>query len=149
VFDINGDFGGTVDTLDIESFLEFASQFHGRYQMTTVLGRTSWIIKLLLMQMGSANTTFLEFLALANQGNVRTRRPILSGITTEFVDSLADKTLVGLDPRYALEMVSRVGADLTETDKIIRKQLNEVVISEIVGFSVMDPAAAKVLDIST
>jgi hypothetical protein len=91
----------------------------------------------------------LEFLALANQGNVRTRRPILSGITTEFVDSLADKTLVGLDPRYALEMVSRVGADLTETDKIIRKQLNEVVISEIVGFSVMDPAAAKVLDIST
>lgn len=141
--------GGVAGTLDLASFLAFAARFRGRYDLTSVLGQEGPIIDLLLMPMGSANMPFIQFQAMVGGlGTTAPRRPFLTNLTTEIVDDAPTNKLVGLDPRYALEMVSEIGADLTETDKIINKQLNEVVISEVVGFAVMDPDATKILDIA-
>lgn len=141
--------GGAGDgTITAGPFLKWATLFRGRYAMTTLLGQAENVVDLMLMNIGSGNMPFIQYQALANgAGSLRPRRPFLGDLTISIVDSAPTDKLVGLDPRYALEMVSEIGADLTETDKIINKQLNEVVISEVVGFAVMDPDATRVLDL--
>jgi hypothetical protein len=53
--------------------------------------------------------------------------------------------LIGIDKRYAMIGYREVGTDLTETDKIINGQWNEVVISNTIGFQMIFAAARKQL----
>ena len=58
--------------------------------------------------------------------------------------ALGSGTLIGLDKRYALEMVQ--GSDvLVEYDKLIDRQLERAAITSISGFAKLFTDAAKVL----
>lgn len=61
--------------------------------------------------------------------------------------TLASKIL-GVDTQFALERVVEGGAELTETDKIIDGQLNEIVISFVQGYAKIIANAAGVWDYS-
>lgn len=60
-------------------------------------------------------------------------------------DDINANTLIGLDKKYALIAYREVGADLTETNKIINGQWNEIVISNTIGFQTLFAEARKEL----
>jgi hypothetical protein len=51
--------------------------------------------------------------------------------------------LIGIDNRYALIGYREAGTDLTETNKIINGQWNEIVISNTIGFQTLFASARK------
>jgi len=61
-------------------------------------------------------------------------------------DSAPDHEILGVDPRYALIGYREAGTDLTETQKIIDGQWDEIVLSSTVGFSTVFRSAAKKLN---
>lgn len=61
--------------------------------------------------------------------------------------ALTDK-LLGIDKRFSLEQVTERGSYLTETDKLIDGQWNEIAISLVTGFSKIIADSAQVWDYS-
>jgi hypothetical protein len=60
--------------------------------------------------------------------------------------AVADGTIIGLDNRYALELV-QAGDVLVEYDKLIDRQLERAAITSISGFGKICADAAKVLNV--
>ena len=60
--------------------------------------------------------------------------------------AVADGVIIGLDNRYALELV-RAGDVLVEYDKLIDRQLERAAITSISGFGKICDGAAKVLNV--
>lgn len=121
-------------------------------KLTTVVGRLNEILQVLVLQM--PNIDPLALLALLQQGNQAARSgmgaaggdagasgglsiavPIFGTMTRLVYHPWAPGgVLVGLDKRFAVEQLIEANSSLTETDKDIRTQLNEIVISQVVGF---------------
>ena len=59
---------------------------------------------------------------------------------------LPEGTCIGLDKRFALEMVQ--GSDvMVEYDKLIDRQLERAAITTIAGFAKVFPEASRVLEV--
>ncbi len=58
--------------------------------------------------------------------------------------SLGDSQLIAVAKNAALELVKESGAELIETDKVIDKQLEKTVISQVLGFSRIFTDAAQI-----
>ena len=66
------------------------------------------------------------------------------GVTLRKASAVAADTLIGVDRSAALEMVREAGSQLTESDKIIDKQLARTVISQVAGFAKIYTNASRV-----
>ena len=65
-----------------------------------------------------------------------------------FLASAPSNVLVGINRQTALEMVTEIGSNLTETDKIIQNQFNVITVSETVGFGIMFTQAIETLTLN-
>lgn len=63
-------------------------------------------------------------------------------------DSIGNTKLAGVDNRFSLEKLTEKGGSITETDKIINGQWNEIVFSNYIGFSKMYAEATRVLTVN-
>lgn len=61
-------------------------------------------------------------------------------------ESVPASTIIGLDRRFALQEVYETGV-MTESERLIRRQIEGTAISEVAGFAKVITAASKVLDI--
>ncbi len=61
-------------------------------------------------------------------------------------ESVASHRIIGLDRRFALQEVYETGV-LTESERLIRRQIEGTAISEVAGFAKVIAGACKVLDI--
>jgi hypothetical protein len=135
-------------TLTLKGFLAWKMQWANPYLCNVVIAEEAPSLQVLLLNMGSANVPFLSIAGAFGFGGVAPINSGLGPVQLGWTTAAPTLKLVGIDNRFALEMVTETGASLTETDKIISKQLNEIVISESVGFCVFDAAANKTLDIN-
>ena len=139
VFTVGTDpIGGTAGTLTYDELVDFWSQFDP-YEMNTLLVSGDVMLSLLKMEEFQNPMTGLNF-----QGTGKLTTPL--GATLLRTSALADGTMIGLDKRYALEMVQ--GSDvLVEYDKLIDRQLERAAITSISGFAKLFTDAAKVLEL--
>lgn len=131
--------------LTLKAYLAFRMQWSNPYAMTVMFGRTTEVLQCLMLNTGSANASFLSLIGNFGIGGFS---PINNGLAQAgigWTNDVPASRLVGLDSRFGLEMAMEVGASLTETDRIIRQQFNEIVMTEVVGFNVFDQNANKVL----
>lgn len=138
--------GGTADQIDAEPLLDFLLLFEDPYRPTVVVGQREGIVELLTVDLGSANLPL--FMGMLNpdwMGGLTMPEPIMP-FAVYARSYLPTKKLVAVDGTKALEMVFEVGADLTETDKIIKSQVDVIVMTEAVGFCVLDQRATRILD---
>lgn len=63
-------------------------------------------------------------------------------------DSVPAKNIIALDGKAAIEEVYEKGASIVEYDKVINKQFETAVISEVVGYAIMFRDAAKMLKLA-
>ena len=129
---------GTRGTLGYDQLVEFWGQFDP-YTMNTILCSTATMMKLLKVPELQNPPTGLTF-----QGTGKLTSPL--GAQLYRTSAVADGVIIGLDNRYALELV-RAGDVLVEYDKLIDRQLERAAITSISGFGKICDGAACVLNV--
>ena len=129
---------GTEGTLGYDQLVEFWGQFDP-YTMNTLLCSTATMTQLLKVPELQNPMTGLNF-----QGTGKLTTPL--GAQLHRTGAVADGVIIGLDNRYALELI-RAGDVLVEYDKLIDRQLERAAISAISGFGKICDGAAKVLNV--
>ncbi len=129
---------GTPGTLTYDQLVEFWAQFDP-YTMNTIICNNNTLTKLLKISELQNPLTGLNF-----QGTGKVGTPL--GAQVCRTSTVSDDVIIGLDNRYALEMV-RAGDVLVEYDKLIDQQLERAAISVICGFGKICDGASAVLNI--
>ena len=129
---------GTAGTLTYDQMVEFWGKFDP-YTMNTILCSTDTMTKLLKIPELQNPMTGLNF-----QGTGKVGTPL--GAQIHRTSAVADGKSIGLDNRYALELV-RAGDVLVEYDKLIDRQLERAAITSISGFGKICDGAAAVLNV--
>ena len=129
---------GTSGTLTYDQLVEFWGQFDP-FTMNTILCSTGTMTRLLKVPELQNPMTGLNF-----QGTGKMSTPL--GAQLHRTSAVADGMIIGLDNRYALELV-RAGDVLVEYDKLIDRQLERAAITSISGFGKICDGAAKVLNV--
>ena len=129
---------GTAGSLGYDQMVEFWGQFDP-YTMNTILCSTGTMTKLLKIPELQNPMTGLNF-----QGTGKLTTPL--GAQLHRTSAVADGKIIGLDNRYALELV-RAGDVLVEYDKLIDRQLERAAITSISGFGKICDGAACVLNV--
>lgn len=138
----------TVNELSLKGWLNFRLQFAPPYSPTTALMRAEEALQLILLNTGSANIP----LQGANFNGVGSQltpiNPTADSIRYGWTSEAPDNKIVLFDKRFALEHVTEIGGDITETERFITNQTEVMIMSEISAFAVLDAAATKVLDLA-
>ena len=130
--------GGEEGSLTYDDLVDFWAQFDP-YEMNTLLVSGDVMRQMLKMTELQNPLTGLNF-----QGTGTLDTPL--GAKLLRTSALESGTLIGLDRRYALEMVQ--GSDvLVEYDKLIDRQLERAAITTISGFAKLFQGAARVLEL--
>ena len=129
---------GTRGTLGYDQLVEFWGQFDP-YTMNTMLCSTATMTNLLKIPELQNPLTGLNF-----QGTGKLASPL--GAQLHRTSAVADGVIIGLDNRYALELV-RSGDVLVEYDKLIDRQLERAAITSISGFGKICDGASCVLNV--
>ena len=129
---------GTKGTLGYDQMVEFWSKFDP-YTMNTILCSGNTMTKMLKVPELQNPLTGLNF-----QGTGKLTTPL--GAQLHRTGAVADGVIIGLDKRYALELV-RAGDVMVEYDKLIDRQLERAAITSISGFGKICDGAAAVLNV--
>ncbi len=129
---------GTAGTLGYDQMVEFWGQFDP-YTMNTILCSTGTMTQMLKIPELQNPLTGLNF-----QGTGKLTTPL--GAQLHRTSAVGDGIIIGLDNRYALELV-RAGDVLVEYDKLIDRQLERAAITSISGFGKICDGAAAVLNV--
>ena len=128
----------TTGTLTYDDLVDFWAKFDP-YEMNALLVSGDVLVSMLKLTEFQNPLTGLNF-----QGTGRLTTPL--GATLLRTSVLPEGTAVGLDKRFALEMVQ--GSDVTvEYDKLIDRQLERAAITAISGFAKVFPEASRVLEV--
>lgn len=127
---------GTKGNLSYDALVEFWAQFNP-YEMNAMIAPSDAFIKLLKLEELQNPLTGLNF-----QGTGKLENPL--GAQLLRCDGVGAGTIIGLDRRYALEMV-QAGDVTVEYDKLIDRQLERAAITSISGFGKIMDGAAHVL----
>ena len=129
---------GESGTLTYANLLEFWSQF-GQYSLNTLMVPSGVMLKLLSMPEFQNPLAGLNFQGTGEPGN-----PL--GCKLIRTDAVAAGTIIGMDKRYALEMVE--GSDVqVEYDRLIDRQMERAAITSISGFAKLYTDASKILTV--
>ena len=129
---------GTKGTLGYDQMVEFWGKFDP-FTMNTILCSSATMTKMLKIPELQNPMTGLNF-----QGTGKFATPL--GANLHRTSAVADNVIIGLDNRYALELV-RAGDVLVEYDKLIDQQLERAAITSISGFGKICDGAAAVLNV--
>jgi hypothetical protein len=147
-WDLNGDFGGTLGTLDLASWIKYKLKFVQPYTLTTALMTEATALQLLMLNAGSAN---IPLASLNLGGMVQNLSPINStsdNVRYGWTAEAPALTIVGFDRRFALEQVVEIGSSISEMDRFITNQTQVMTMTEVNGFAILDSGAIKLLDIN-
>ncbi|MBI1389268.1 MAG: phage major capsid protein [bacterium] len=133
---MNTDVSGTLDYDDIA---EFALSFDP-YELNVLVCNAATALKLL-------NVTEIKDPAISREFQVEGQSIRLFGAELLVDDSVAANQIVGLDNRFALQEVYETGV-LTESERLIRRQIEGTAISETAGFAKAISAASRVLNVT-
>ena len=129
---------GTAGELEYDQLVEFWGQFDP-YTMNGMIMSSGMMTRLLKIPELQNPLPGLNF-----QGTGILATPL--GAQLHRTSTVDDDTIIGIDSRYALELV-RAGDVLVEYDKLIARQLERAAITAICGFGKICDGAAKVLTV--
>lgn len=147
-WDLNGDFGGTLQTLDVNSWLWFKKKFVQPYMLTTALMTEAISLDLEQLNIGSANLLLNVNPQIPGAGSLRAINATADGIRYGWTSDVGTWQILALDARLALEQVVEIGGNISETERFITNQTQVMTMTEVMGFSILDSNAVKILDLN-
>lgn len=130
----------TAGNLTYKAWLRFQMKPYP-YQINTVVAGEAEMLSILTLQFPNLNPSML--LAMLEQmkgnagpmgGTVSLNANLFGAVNLVYFPLAPSNVLLGLNKSQALEMVTEIGGNITETDKIIDRQLNVVTLTEVVAF---------------
>lgn len=120
------------------------------YKMTSIIGGIDELIELLTID--APNIDPLKLIQMLKFGNTvqggNMAQNIFNDYRIIYLPDATASTLLGFDKNYSLEMVVEIGSDITETQRLIANQWEEIVISEVNGFGVFLKEARRLLTLN-
>lgn len=147
-YQLNADLGGVVaNGLDYTSWMKWLMAFYP-YNCRVIIGGQDELLNILTLQMPNINP--LTLLALLQSGQpvdmrVQLAQDIFNTVTLIYLpDAGTDyaNKLIGVDNRYALEMITEVGSDISESERFVLNQTSVLTVSENNAFATMFPRLA-------
>jgi hypothetical protein len=141
--------GVATDALSYAGWLKYMFKFYP-YKMSTIIGGEAELIELLTVNAPNIDPLkliqMLKFGGTAQGGTMA--QNIFNDYRIVFLPDATANVLLGFDRRYGMEMVTEVGSDITETQRIISSQWEEIVISEVNGFGIFLPLSRRTLTLN-
>jgi hypothetical protein len=139
----------TAGTLDLKSWLAFEMEFGEEASiMTTALMQKAVALQLRLLQMPTANVPIATVPLGAAINNLTPINTTLNGIRFGWTSEAPALKVVAFDRRRAIERFVETGSSITEMERIISNQTEVIYMTEVEGYGVIDPDAAKILDVN-
>jgi len=144
------DSAATSKSVTLKGWLLWKMLFANPYMLTTAIAQSGDAYKLLSLNTGSGNVPLVTIAQSSGFGGFQ---QINQGLADNVAlgwrtDAPTDK-IVGIDRRFAIERVTEAGASLTEVARWVEKQTQILVMTEVEGYAVMDPAATRTLTLET
>ncbi|MGE0131870.1 MAG: hypothetical protein AB7U82_27620 [Blastocatellales bacterium] len=138
----------TANNLTEIAWLTFKAKFKNPYMMDTVLGQEGPIIKLQVLDLGTANIPHV-FLPAGTFGSLRPINPQLGGGQSYGItDGAPASKLLGFDTRMGIEQITEVGATIQEVQRFIANQTEALTMTETEGYRVIDQNSHKILNLA-
>ena len=134
----SGVISGTAGSLEYNQLVEFWGTFNP-YELNTLVCSPATMTAMLKIRELQNPLTGLNF-----QGTGKVGTPL--GASVLPTGAVPDGQIIGLDRRYALELVQAGGVNV-EYDKLIDRQLERAAITTITGFGKICTDASKVLEV--
>lgn len=146
----HADIGGVVaDGIAWDNWLKFRLKFYPYVGSTAIVDATQ-LMKVIGIQYPATDPLAL-LSAIMGGGQIGGGATLAQNIFSKPMNlvhlpsaTIANKVLV-IDPRYALEQVTEIGADIVETDRMIKTQFETIVLSQVTGFATLFPDVVKTL----
>lgn len=135
----------TASNLTIKAWLAYKMKFANPYALTTVLTQNDVALKLMLLNMGSANVP----LATSSFGGFSQINPGLrDNVALGWTAQAPANKIVGIDTRMAIEHIVEVGADIREIERWTTRQVETLTMTEVNGFAVFDQKATIIMNLA-
>lgn len=140
------DSGTTASNLTLKAWLALKMKLANPYMATTALANDAIALALMMLNTGSGNVPLVQVAQPSGFGyfsqiNSGLRDNVQLGWTSA---APANKVVV-FDQRFALEMVTEIGGNISEVEKFVTRQTQALTLTEMVGWAIMDPNATKIL----
>jgi hypothetical protein len=143
------DGAASAGTLTLKGWLGFKLKFVNPYILATALVQEAVALQLLLLSTGTANVPIAVYNAANGISGFTPINPGLrDGTALGWTADAPTLKIIGADTRTAIERVYELNADITEVERYITTQQQDLVMTEVEGYDVADPAAIKLLDIN-
>jgi len=139
----------TPPTPTIKAWLAFKMKFQNPFMATHIFGNEDVILKLMMLNMGSANVPLQNGGTLfAAQQFQPINQGLSDGVRAGWLASVPANKVLAIDKRVALERIFEIGSTIREVDKWIREQKESLVMTETEGYAVNEPLAVKTLNLA-
>lgn len=139
----------TANNLTLIAWLNYLLQFPNPYTLTTALANNNVVLKVMTLNVGTANTMLAQVQGLLGVGTITPINPEFSGAVRigATADAPANK-IVGIDKRFAVQRWIEAGSDIQETVRWIQRQVQFLALTETEGYGIIDANASKVLNLA-
>lgn len=143
------DTGTVAGTLTVKGWLAFKMKFANPYSVDTILAQEDVALKVMMLNMGSANVPLVTVAGVSGFGGFTQINPGLrDNVALGWGSAFPANKIVGVDTRMALEQVIEIGADIREIERWTTRQVEVLTMTEVNGFAVFDASATKVLNLA-
>ncbi len=143
------DSAASAGTLTLKGWIAFKQKFANPYVLTTALVQEAVSLQMMLLNVGSANVPLVAIQGPSGFGSFRHINPGLAdSVALGWTSDAPTLKIVALDNRFSVEQVTEIGASLQELQRYTTNQTETLTLSEVEGYCIFDPSAAKVLDIN-
>lgn len=142
------DSSATGKSVTLKAYLAYKLKFAPAYQLTHLIGAEADMLKVLLLNVGTAGATVPMYLADAT-GPISTGMTLRDGVRAGITPDVPSDKLTGIDASAALEYVTEIGSNIEEIERHARRQVQDIVMTEVVGFAIFDKEATKTLELES
>lgn len=143
------DSAATPGQLSLKGWLAFKMKFTNPYMITTALTQEAVALQMQLLNVGSANVPLVMVQGMSGFGSFTPiNRQLRDQVALGYTSDAPANTIVGFDRRFAVRRLVEVGSSIQEIERWVTRQVEGLAISEVEGYSVLDPNASKTLTVN-
>lgn len=143
------DSGTTANNPTLKAWQAFKMKFAQPYTMTTAVMQDTIALQISLLNTGSANIPLVMAGAQGGLGAALTPiNQFSDGIRYGWTSDAPANKIVAIDRTRCLEHVIETGSEISEMERYVTNQTQDIVFSQVEGFAVMDKNANKVMAVN-
>ena len=140
----------TANNLTVAAWLAFKLLWANPYQLTTVLAQQAPLLKLLTLNVGTANILLATnpVPGVIGQPFTPINTRLTDGVRFGLTSDAPANQIVGFDNRFAIEHLTENGSDISEAERYITRQTEVLTFSMNEGFAIFDTGSVKILNLA-